>query len=439
MLDEGAKEKIINIWNSYNASEKKVYDTKGTELPNIDELRIKSIVILKKIISEFMNTKLTIEQFKTEIDSYNKRNNHWGFTAIKGQMFFNQLVKVGIDNEEELTNIIKDTIRCPENKSQALKKIDILDTFCQKYFNKAKDKRKVPNPGSVCYFLSYFWQVEDHEKWPIMYTSLINVFSNLGIWPENETQSDAYRIFQILNDEIIQNIAKEIKKPISYWEIEHAFWSVNGNPMKLAKKDTEDKEKKITEKTIVHIDLKDYIIPKISKLIELGSDKESTSSKKGYEFEKIVAEAFRQLDFDVEILGQGTGRNPDVIAKYREDNTAFLIDAKAYSEGYSLGLDNRAIKEYINIHCPKLIKEGYKKIAFIIVSNSFKTDLEEFINEVTWNTDIKRFILLTSEALLYLVAYKTKDKQNIQAIIDSLVAIKNPITAEKIISEYEDV
>ena len=54
-----------------------------------------------------------------------------------------------------------------------------------------------------------------------------------------------------------------------------------------------------------------------------------------------------------------------------------------------------------------------KKIGFIIVSNSFKSNFDNFINEVTWTTDIKRFILLTSEALLYLLAYKTKDQFNI--------------------------
>lgn len=78
------------------------------------------------------------------------------------------------------------------------------------------------------------------------------------------------------------------------------------------------------------------------------------------------------------------------------------------------------------------------RIGFIIVSNSLKSDLDEFINEITWNTDIKRFVLMTSEALLYLLAYKTKDKLSLSSIIEKIVSIGNPITSEKIISEYED-
>lgn len=166
---------------------------------------------------------------------------------------------------------------------------------------------------------------------------------------------------------------------------------------------------------------------------------EMSASAKGSEYEKLIAEIFKLLDFEVELLGQGTGRNPDAILKFREENTAFIVDAKAYSGGYKLGLDDRAIKEYINHYCPKLIKEGYKKIGFIIVSNSFKSDFNSFINGITWNTDVKRFILLTSEALLYLLAYKTKDRLSLSTIVESLIGFSNPVIAQNIIENFDDI
>lgn len=94
------------------------------------------------------------------------------------------------------------------------------------------------------------------------------------------------------------------------------------------------------------LELSDYLIPKVCKLVELGSSTESSGSSMGHEFEKMVAEVFRLLDFEVEVLGQGSGREPDAILKHREDHVAFIVDAKAYSSGYSLGIDDRAIKEY---------------------------------------------------------------------------------------------
>lgn len=447
MIPKGTIQKIQIIWDNYIETNSIVLDVKGNELVNIDDARRTAIIELKKFIDVFQNNQTNIFEFKTNVDSYNKRNNLWGFTATKGQMFFNQLVKNSEANIEKLTSLLKKNIAIPKTLDDALAKIDALEKYCSAIYNKAKDKRKVPNPGSASYFLSYFWQIQDEQKWPILYTSLINAYIELGIWKEAENQVNAYQYFYSLNEEIKSVLKLYTSKEISNWDAEHAFWNFKGNPNKSSNPVTNKKEEKNIvvveeEKTIAvnaSFELSDYLIPKVSKLVDLGSETEKSSSSKGSAYEKLVAEIFRQLDFDVEILGQGSGRNPDAIIRFRAENTAFLVDAKAYSNGYSLGIDDRAIKEYINHYTPKLHNDGFKKIGFIIVSNSFKSNFESFINEITWNTDIKRFILLSSEALLYLLAYKTKDRIPPSSIIETLVSLGNPIEAKNIIEKFDDV
>jgi hypothetical protein len=442
-IDKYKINRIEGIWDNYIKSEKRILDTKGKELPNIDESRIQAIDSLKIIIDQFHFGTINIFEFKTNIDSFNKRNNLWGFTATKGQMFFNQLVKTGELKIEQLTDLLRNCIAKPNSLEQALSKIKLLENYCLEIFTKAKDKRKAPNPGSVCYFLSYFWQIQDYLAWPILYTSLVNVYMELEIWEEKATQTESYSYFYQLNEEVKKVLKNHSKKDITNWDAEHAFWNFNGNPNKPQ---TEKKKSKIAdaeEETLTSInasfELSDYLIPKVAKLIELGNQTDKSVASKGSEYEKLVAEIFKQLDFHVELLGQGSGRNPDAILRLREENTAFIVDAKAYTNGYSLGVDDRAIKEYINHYCPKLQKEGYKKTGFIIVSNSFKSNFDSFINEITWNTDIKRFVLLTSEALLYLLAYKTKDRLDISTIIESIIGFGNPVEAQDIIEEFEDV
>lgn len=450
MIKTDKIEKIKKIWNEYINSDQVVLDTKGNEIPNIDELRIEAIESLKEIIQQFQNGELSLGEFKTSIDSFNKRNNLWGFTAIKGQFFFNQLTKNLDDNGiKKVQELIKGTISEPKDLKDALSKIEKLEKYCQNLYLKAKDKRLVPNPKSVGYFLSYFWQVADNEKWPIYYTASIQALDEIGLWKENSVQRDNYEQFYSLNEEIKTILGEYTKRKLSNWDVEHTFWFLRGNPNKKVtmkkKKSSKAKQKNVNkdekENLIVSasFDLSDYIIPKVSKLVELGNSTDKSATQKGYEFEKIVAEVFEQLDFEVETLGQGTGRNPDAIIKFREENAAFLVDAKAYNSGYSLGTDDRAIREYINHYIPKLQKSGYKKIGFIIVSNEFKTNFDNFINEITWNTDIKRFILLTSEALLYLLAFKTKNKLNLATIIESIIGFGNPVTAQNIIDEFDDV
>lgn len=457
MLSKNASNKVIEIWNDYIKQNRRVVDTKGNNIPDIDAQRRDAIVDLSKIIKDFLNGSSNVHEFKTQIDSYNKRNNLWGFTATKGQMFFNQLVKNNEKDIDELTEILRFSISEPANINQSLKKIDKLEKFARSRFNKASDKRKVANPGSTGYFLSYFWQISNFKKWPVAYTSLIRAYQELELWKDFDTQVQEYQYFYELNDSIKELISKRIGTEINNWEAEHAFWNFKGNP----NSSEVSKSKSTSPKIITHkeslktnddikgeddevqitagFELTDYVIPKVAGLVQLGSDTELSSSSKGSAFENMVNDIFNLLDFEVKNLGQGSGRNPDGIIKYREGNTAFIIDAKAYSKGYKMGLDDRAIKEYINHHSPKLQKDGYMKIGFIIVSNSFASNLDEFVNDITWNTPIKRFILLTSEALLYLLAYKTKDRLYLDQIIESLVQLGNPIEASDIISKFEDI
>lgn len=452
MLKEAKVKQIHAIWDSFIATNREVYDTKGNILTNIDDLRLQAIEQLKIFIQQFLNSEIDIYEFKTNIDSFNKRNNLWGFTAIKGQMYFNQLVKYNEYQIDKLTSLLKNGIVEPLNLSDALNKIEKLESFCQNAYQKAQDKRKTANPSSAGYFLSYFWQVANPQKWAILYTSQIRAYQELNIWEEKPTQKESYNFFYQLNEEIKKILEKYINNSISNWDIEHAFWRYKGNPNKVEPtKKNKEQEKITTESNLIEIieekpktlqtsfELTDYLIPKVAKLVELGNQVGVASSKKGCDYEKLVAEIFRQLDFEVEILGQGTGRNPDAIARFREQNTAFIIDAKAYNDGYTLGTDDRAIKEYIAHYCPKLYKEGYKKIGFIIVSNSFKSNFDSFINTITWNTEIKRFILLTSEALLYLLAFKTKDKLTLSTIIDSIVSLGNLVEAKDIVAEFDDI
>jgi Restriction endonuclease FokI, C terminal len=447
MITSDIKTKILSIWDKYIVDNKVVLDVKGNELQNLDDQRTSVIPNVKSIVNDFIAGKINTGEFKTAVDSFNKQNNFWGFTSVKGQMFFNLLTKTN-DSEDQLnrlTTLLRAAISEPKDVTEALQRIEELESFCTSIFSKAKDKRRAPNPNSVGYFLSYFWQIHNNRKWPVMYSSMIVSLTDIGLWESKRNQKDAYLTFYNLNEEIKKLLSIHTSKAISNWDAEHAFWNfrkVTAYPKTEKTKSDSEVVQQTNEVQSVfkpNFDISEYIIPKVARLIELGSQSDKSGSAKGSEFERLVCEIFKQLDFEVEVLGQGSGRNPDAIIKCREENTAFLVDAKAYVNGYSLGIDDRAMKEYINHHCPKLQKDGYKKIGFIIVSNSFKSNFDHFVNDVTWNTDIKRFVLLTSEALLYLLAYKTKDKLSLSSIIESIVSFGTVVSVQNVIEEFDDV
>jgi len=111
------KKKIIAIWDKYIADNKKLQDTKGNDLGDIDNDREEASVILNEYISDYLNNKIDFGTFKTNVDSFNKQNNLWGFTSIKGQMFFNLLLKTCPTEEDEkkLSKLVKKSIKMPDN------------------------------------------------------------------------------------------------------------------------------------------------------------------------------------------------------------------------------------------------------------------------------------------------------------------------------------
>jgi Restriction endonuclease FokI, C terminal len=452
MIDSTTQKQLLQIWDSYKADGKLVFDTKGKAYDNIDGSRLVAIADIKAMIHSFLDGKLELPEFKTNLDSYNKQHNYWGFTAAKGQMFFNLLTRSSEGNMANYIALLKDVLREPTSLDDALAKMKKVFDYATVFQQQASDKRFAANPLSSAYFLSYFWQIHNADKWPVMYSSIIVSFEKLGIWEQQKTSYDNYNRFYLLNEEVRQIISAHAKQSISNWDIEHALWhfagtvSVNSKQAKPKKSRDEKPLVTVSDETVVveapvleaGFDLSDYLIPRIANLVELGAATEKSTSSRARDFEVMVGETFRLLDFDVELLGQGTGREPDAIIKYPGEHIAFLIDAKAYSNGYTLGTDDRAIREYINYHCPRLKQSGFNKLGFIIVSNSFKSNLKELINDITWSTDIKRFLLVTTEALLHLVAYKTKDKIPVTQIVEKLITFDTVVTKEMIIEAFGD-
>src|SRR5206468_1613211 len=84
-------------------------------------------------------------------------------------------------------------------------------------------------------------------------------------------------------------------------------------------------------------------------------------------FERRTADAFRCLGFEISQLGQGTGRNADVLALAPRDRFAVIIDAKVRSAGYVLGTEDRKFLEYARSHGAELQRQGFDKIYFVVV------------------------------------------------------------------------
>lgn len=167
--------------------------------------------------------------------------------------------------------------------------------------------------------------------------------------------------------------------------------------------DVEEKNNMVAEEEVDEKNIYQFLPPILNNLCELGS-----LEGKNIEFEKKVNLAFQMLGFKVRFLGQGSGRNPDGIGCDAQNHYAIIYDAKARKDGYSFGTDDRTIIEYINAYKNNLLKDGFEKIYFLIVSNKFNVFAKTSLNKVVKATGIP-VILVRTEGILNLVSKKIKN------------------------------
>lgn len=151
------------------------------------------------------------------------------------------------------------------------------------------------------------------------------------------------------------------------------------------------------------LELTKFIPPIVQDLIECSFNEE-----KSKEFEKGVNLVFQMLGFEVTDYGQGTGRNPDGIAKENQNRYAILIDSKSRKDHYKIGTEDRKFIEYIQSFSEPLRKNGFTNVYFLVVSSSFGSTTSTAFKNIKVGTQVTT-TFLTSRLLLKILANKVRN------------------------------
>ncbi len=130
--------------------------------------------------------------------------------------------------------------------------------------------------------------------------------------------------------------------------------------------------------------------------------------------EKNVDASFTLLGYETRLLGQGQGRVPDGLAFDHDNLYAIIWDSKARSDKYSMGTDDRTIREYIVSQSRELRKRrNFRNIYYVIISSNFSDDYDDAIRGLKMETDVSEVILLKSDALVAMVDAKLRSPQQL--------------------------
>ncbi len=421
VLTKKQQEEFLILWKEYqNNCETFLVANEKITPDELDEKRIAVIPQIKKLIISYLENTIDIDEFKTTIDGLNKRYRFWGFRAINGQMFFNMLYKSSekLNQISDLNEVLRESISIPGDIDEARNKLRMINEYTLSIGQHYDDARSAPRAGSIPFFISYFWQIQDHLKWPVYYSSMVEALIDLDFWSPIKNVEKDYESFFNLNNEFIATIKDGTESVPSYWDIEHVFWYYRQRPEDeninvLDQRHTEV----IEEETLEEIALPESYIPPILSIYTLlaKNDQEiseictklETSCEA--EFEKRTSVLFKMLGFEVEPLGQGHGRVPDGIAYSQEYRYAIIYDAKVRQDGYRMGTDERAIREYISNVGERLRRQGYRNIYLMIISSSFSGDHDSVIRSIKIDTDVREVLLFEASALLKLLEGKLRN------------------------------
>jgi hypothetical protein len=387
---------------------------------------------LKPLVDGYLSGNVPLDEFKSKIDGINRRHERWGFKGSKGQMFFNMVVNVAHD-AAECDQEIKAVIVVPSTEDMARSRIREFASYVRRigdaHVESGGTKHGRPKPGSIPFFLSYFWQVQDRRTWPLYYTSSVNTMIDLNLWQPTDDLADDYITYKHLNEELAEVFSKASGRQFSLYDVEHVFWFKGGNPYDVAKTATGNEESQVERRTSATVEeppnfvrLPDSYVPPIVAVLpriarnEAGFDALAKASGTSLQkaFEKSIHAAFTILGYDTKLLGQGMGRVPDGLAVEPDSSYAILWDAKIRENGYSLGTDDRAIREYVHTQSRDLKRHrSLRNIYYGVVSSSFLDDFDDAIRSLKMETNVNEVCLLEATALVAMVDAKLRNPQQV--------------------------
>ncbi len=428
MLNAKQEEICLRIWKRYNAGNH-VSEPGGI---SFDEWHRKTTEIapqIEHIINEYLSGRIDLDDFRKRIDSGNKGRGRtsklWGFAGLKGQMFFNMVVSAKDKFQRNLDELLKEVIPEPENRADAVSKMQTFLNAVEQVAQTYDDRRKAPNRASVSYFLTYFWHIQNQDKWRIEYPRVEHAFEMLGLWRKTSDIANDYQSFIEISNEIYELFKTHSDSEIDFEEVGRAFYAYystqteaisEGRPSSFLTAEPEADIPSIQQKpeTVLPIS---YIPPVVSIFPQLARNDpaiEAVCQAEGQAlstvFESRLGVLFELLGFDVERLGQGHGRVPDIIAKSHDYQYGLIIDAKARSDAYSIGTeDSRKFIEYIKNESVKLKKKGgMSKIYLVIVSSDFSDPRDPAIDDIKSETDIHSVIMFRAEDLLRILDHRLR-------------------------------
>ena len=153
--------------------------------------------------------------FQSDLEAWSRRPGYEAFHGF-GLMFINQLALRAADDAEPVARLLATVLQAPTDDQDAAAKLGRLVEHVERV-----QKGGHPAPGRVPFIVSFFWGLQDHARWPVMWSSAEEMLRALGWLRGSGDQAERYLRFR----SVIQNLDVDPREGerCLFWLKSHPF------------------------------------------------------------------------------------------------------------------------------------------------------------------------------------------------------------------------
>src|SRR4051794_6915616 len=145
--------------------------------------RTAALPSLLAMLDRFLKAETGLVEFVKESQDFSIAQPHWGFKGM-AQMQLNQYAKVAPQAGlvDEVEGVFKTALPAPTDVDQARSALDAVVLLTRRVVAEAKRLAiGQPAPGRVPLVVSYFWEAQNRDEWPIAYPASKQVLKKYGL------------------------------------------------------------------------------------------------------------------------------------------------------------------------------------------------------------------------------------------------------------------
>jgi hypothetical protein len=176
---------------------------------------------IRPLVMDYLTESVDFDDFKTRIVSANQRRDLWDFLGVEGLGFFDAYVAAAPDVKAR-DRELRQAISAPTSNNLARVKIQNFVSHVKRHGAQLNEDGS-PDPASIPYFLSWFWQCQDRDTWPICNSACVTVMLRLKLLRTTDDFADDYVVLKQIYEELADAFKNRRGKFFGCYEVERVL------------------------------------------------------------------------------------------------------------------------------------------------------------------------------------------------------------------------